>query len=254
MKTYKRKEFYLSTDVWTSGISCRSKTVLAFLSYCANREGKCFPSIARIAKECAVSPNTVRRALAELKEKGLLSIETRIVKSVSGCRQTSNLYILHTARGSPVPTFRKEEEISPPETEERGSAGSPEPKMAGASEPPSQSKEDELAETKLMDLLERLDLAGLYEEKHMGKALELAIRELWYSDGFRFKGERIPKERVRERLLELDVDAVDTAIDSIAAYEKSDPSAYMKACLYDAPLRSNALTASQIAEYRRMHG
>ncbi|MBO4563449.1 MAG: helix-turn-helix domain-containing protein [Clostridia bacterium] len=230
MNESKRIEFYLSSDIWRYDLSCKAKTVLAYLSYCANREGECFPSMSRIAKECAVCPNTARKGIKELADKGLIAITPRIVKAASGNRQTSNMYRLLTARAK-------------------------KPKKPVQAEPPKPAEgAGDLSEEKLNALIERLGIDKSYGDASAATALELAIRELWYEENFRFKGEPVPMRRIRERLLRLDTDALDGVLIALGAYDKTDPSAYLKACLYNAPLQSSAEITSQISEYRRGHG
>lgn len=230
----KRKEFYLSTDVWADELSCHAKSVLAYLSFCANTSGESFPSLRTIAKECSVCRNTARKGIRELQEKGMISIQPRMIVTVSGTRQTSNQYKLLTAKGERKP--KPAERLFYPTVE-----------------PAPERKEDTEGDGKLDELIERLELESIYRGDPTGKALELAIKELWYSTSFRFKGENIPQKLVRERLKALDVDAVESVIDSIGRYNKSDQAAYMKACIYNAPLKSSAAIASQIIEYKYEH-
>lgn len=243
MNENKRKEFYLSTDVWMSGLSCHAKAVLAYLSYCADKQGECFPSVRKIAEECSVCKNTVRKALCELENKGLVAITPRIVRSSVGNRQTSNMYLLLTERGKRKP-------LSPEAAKEK-----PAESPAAKEKPPENSAaaEDPEGEAELAALLDRLELRRLYGDTPLGKAMELAISELWRSDNFCFKGERIPKQLVRKRLSELDTDAMDQVTDAFGNYDKSDPAAFMKACIYNAPLKSSARQAANIIEYRAAH-
>jgi Helix-turn-helix domain len=63
-------------------LSGTEKSVLAYLAYRANDEtGECFPGQVLMAKECSLTDRSVRRALASLKEKGLLTSQRRFQNS-----------------------------------------------------------------------------------------------------------------------------------------------------------------------------
>lgn len=255
----KRKEFYLSTDVWDKGLSCSAKTVLAYLSYCANRAGECFPSIGRIASECSVCKNTARKAIGELKTRGLLTSRERIEKGKKGVVQRSNVYTLLTSRGLPEGYEPKEKENANANAKEPSpiskAAPEPTPGFVPAAAPAAvpQAWGDPLGDAELRLLLDRLDLRNIYAEGGMGKALELAITELWFSESFRYKGRSVPRAQVRYRLRELDVDALDTAIRSVLSQDYRDRPALLMACIYEAPLRSGVETALSIAEAEQEH-
>ena len=57
----------------------------------ANKDGKCWPAIKTIARELNLSPSTVKRALNDLCQAGLLTKETRWRENGG---LTSNLYRL----------------------------------------------------------------------------------------------------------------------------------------------------------------
>lgn len=259
----KRKEFYLSTDVWDKGLSCSAKTVLAYLSYCANRAGECFPSIGRIASESSVCKNTARKAIGELKTRGLLTSRERIEKGKKGVIQRSNVYTLLTSRG--LPEGYEPKENAKENANANANAKEPSPISKAAPEPAPgsvpaaapaavpQAWEDPLGDAELRLLLDRLDLRNIYAEGGMGKALELAITELWFSESFRYKGRSVPRAQVRYRLRELDVDALDTAIRSVLSQDYRDRPALLMACIYEAPLRSGVETALSIAEAEQEH-
>lgn len=69
-----------------------TKLVYAIIcSHADNRTNDAFPSVQTIAEKACCSEHTVRRAIKELRELGLLIVENRY--SEDG-RQTSNRYIL----------------------------------------------------------------------------------------------------------------------------------------------------------------
>ena len=222
MKTA-RKEFYVASEVFKKPLGSAARSVFMFLSCCANRDGECFPSIRRIANECGLCRNTVIRAISELVNAGLISRQTRITGSGAGLRQTSNLYRILAARGERKPA--------------------PQPVPDDKPKP---------CDDGLRELLERLDISGRYYDKPAAKAVEFAISELWYSENFRFKGERVPRSRVRERLRALDTEAIDSVMALLAeTASAADKPAYLKACVYNAPFGASAVTAAQIARFRK---
>ena len=93
-----RKEFYVVTSVFDKGLSSRAIAVYAYLSYCADKNGECFPAVKRIAYECKASCSTIRRALKELEEKGVISSTPRMMRAEEGGRQLTNLYRLLALR------------------------------------------------------------------------------------------------------------------------------------------------------------
>lgn len=235
MEGIKRKEFYVSTEIWDKDLSCIAKTVLTYLGFCSNRKGECFPSVAKIAEECGVCKNSVRKAIGELSEKGLLSVSARFKPGRYGIRNTSNLYELKYVREERRPLTKTTGGEKPEKAEEK----------------PPEMSEDERGETELKRLLDRLNISGLYEDKTEARAIELAISELWYSESFRFKGSSIPRSGVRSRLKQLDIDAIDSVMSTL---EKSaidcDATSFLKACIYNAPLAVSAETAAFLAGER----
>ena len=58
----------------------RAKSVYIYLADRANKNGECWPAIPTIAKELELSQSTVRRALQDLRNAGLLETELRYRK------------------------------------------------------------------------------------------------------------------------------------------------------------------------------
>lgn len=69
--------FWDSNAIFDLGLSCHAIVVRLYLARCAGEGRKSWPSIANIASHCSISRATVKRAIAELEEKGLLRKETR---------------------------------------------------------------------------------------------------------------------------------------------------------------------------------
>lgn len=78
---------------WAFEQECRdsfNKLVLVTIAKHADDKGQCFPSVARIAKLSNMSPRTVQRRIAELREDGFI----RVTMQGKGGKQKSNLYQL----------------------------------------------------------------------------------------------------------------------------------------------------------------
>ena len=259
-----RKEFYVVSEIWDMDLSCRARTVFAYLSYCSNRNGESFPSVARIAKECGMSENTARRKLNELIDKGFISSRPRMVKTINGNRQTSNVYRILLERGSrksaPKPPESAAEKKKAEKLPEAPAQAKPEapapaamnalPGMQPASAAPPAKKPEDDDEAGLERLLERLDLKRFSEDGYAARALEFAITDLWYAEQTKICGDLISKKRMRRRLKELDQDAIDDVMDSMGEEGIENKASYIKACLYNAPMRANARIAVQCAGLR----
>ncbi len=85
----------------------RSKPVLTVLAYHADENNQCFPGHSKLSKETGQSAATVKRAIQDLLEEGLISIEYR--HDADG-NPISNLYTLRlTASGQAEPTTAQDE-------------------------------------------------------------------------------------------------------------------------------------------------
>lgn len=71
-----RFSFLYETDLPHRAIS-----VYIYLKDRANKDGVCWPAIPTIARELKISPSTVRRALQDLRNEGLLKTEQRYRKN-----------------------------------------------------------------------------------------------------------------------------------------------------------------------------
>jgi len=235
----KRKRFYLNAAVWEKEISSAAFHVYGFLSWCANKDGSCYPSIAEIARRCHISQNTARRALRELEQTGLIQAQTQFTVTKSGKRrQTSNSYLLKHQIWKPL---------------DSNTAPSPCQFLQGMGanvEGEINHKEIDIKigissvglyeEKEITDILDGLSLYS-YENEHFAKAIELAIREMYYAENITVGGERIPQRRVRERLRYLDTSCIDHIHSRMRDYGANFQSAgkYLISCLYNAPMDFN---------------
>lgn len=102
LKDERRKNwFWDSNDIFSSDLSAYAKLVRLYLARCANGDRQAFPSYNRIAKDCGISRDTAKRAVAELEEKGW--VVKRLQKREDG-EHLSNVYHLC----DPPETVKKE--------------------------------------------------------------------------------------------------------------------------------------------------
>ena len=79
------------TNIYQADIPHRAISVYVYLQSRANKENTCFPSVATISADTKLSKSTVKRAIKELVQYGLLAIEHRFRKNGA---KSSNLYAL----------------------------------------------------------------------------------------------------------------------------------------------------------------
>ncbi len=78
-------------SIYQAELSHRAKAVLFYLKDHADSEGKCWPGIRKIAGDLGLSRSTVKRAMRELVEEGVVEKERRWRENGSF---SSNLYRL----------------------------------------------------------------------------------------------------------------------------------------------------------------
>ena len=78
-------------EIYQSELSHRARAVYMYLKDRSDKDSRCWPAIRTIAKELGLSRSTVKRALDDLCQAGLLVKEPRRREN-GGC--TSNLYRL----------------------------------------------------------------------------------------------------------------------------------------------------------------
>ncbi|MDD4413020.1 MAG: helix-turn-helix domain-containing protein [Oscillospiraceae bacterium] len=84
--------FPLPNEIFCLGLSSGGISVYSYLLYCEDRKTfQCYPSYKTIGSALKISKNTVRKYVAGLEEKGLITTEpTKILKS-NGMKQNGNL-------------------------------------------------------------------------------------------------------------------------------------------------------------------
>lgn len=78
-------------NIYREEVSSRAKTVYMYLKDRSNGEGECWPAIKTIARDTSMSVSTVKRALADLLQCGLLRKERRFRENRGN---TSNRYFI----------------------------------------------------------------------------------------------------------------------------------------------------------------
>ena len=67
--------------LYQSELLHRAVAVYLYLEDRSNKKGECWPSVKRMADDLKVSKSTIRRAIKDLKEEGLLTTEQRYRKN-----------------------------------------------------------------------------------------------------------------------------------------------------------------------------
>lgn len=89
-------QFYSFNRIFDIDVTAKSKLVYLYLCRMANSHAQCFPSRKTIAVACGFSVESVKRAMRELAENGLVCKEERFANTG---RQTSNLYSIMRQEG-----------------------------------------------------------------------------------------------------------------------------------------------------------
>jgi len=92
LKDQRRKNwFWDSNEIFSSDLSAYAKLVRLYLARCANGDRQAFPSYNRIAKDCGISRDTAKRAIAELEDKGWI---VKNIQIKDDGEHSSNIYSL----------------------------------------------------------------------------------------------------------------------------------------------------------------
>ncbi|MCL6479930.1 MAG: helix-turn-helix domain-containing protein [Peptococcaceae bacterium] len=83
--------FWDFNEVFSSDLSAYAKLVRLYIARCANQDRQAWPSYNRIAKDCGISRDTAKRAVAELEEKGWIR---KTFQKKEGGEYLSNVYHL----------------------------------------------------------------------------------------------------------------------------------------------------------------
>lgn len=235
-----RTRFYMNAGIWEKTISSSAFHVYAFLSWCADRSGACYPAVPEIARRCHISVTTVRKALRELREAGLVHSQTQHKPTKSGGRrQTANAYFLTAQIPHPPPS----DPAPAPSQIPWGMGSDPEGEINDKRESiKCASSIIPYEEQELNDILTGLNLDLYEDEDQYVNTIELTVREMYYRESVTVDGEQVPRERVRERLRQLDIHHLEAMRRRVGNHmpEMKSAGKYLMACIYNAPMDFNA--------------
>lgn len=89
----------LMAQVWELELESTEKLVLLAMADFANDEGRCYPSLSRVAQKCGRSSRQAWRIFSALREKML------IVPVEQGGGRHATVYIVHPENGRKLPQF-----------------------------------------------------------------------------------------------------------------------------------------------------
>ena len=98
--------FPLPKEIFSLSLSAAEIAIYAYLLFCEDRQTfQCWPSYRKIGEAVGLSPNTIRKHIRSLEERGLLITEPTTVTTNEGCKRNGNL--LFTIR--PIQTALQQE-------------------------------------------------------------------------------------------------------------------------------------------------
>ena len=227
----KRIVFHVSAVLFDLGLSCAAIAVFAYLSFCSNKDGLCFPSVKSVSRRCGISENTVRKAIRELIAAGILESQPSYTPARNGSRrQSANRYLITLPHCNGCTPARDE--------------GGPVQGLQGMASPaegeindkdifimryPSVGHNGELEE-----LIEHLEL-GLYDNQGFAAAVDDAIRYMFNTDSIMVSGRSVPRGQVRNILRQLTIDHIDHVQFKLADTTETitNSTAYLVSCIYN---------------------
>ena len=84
--------FPLPKEIFSLGLSAAEIAIYAYLLFCEDRQTfQCWPSYRKIGEAVGLSPNTIRKHIRSLEERGLLVTEPTMVTTKDGKTRNGNL-------------------------------------------------------------------------------------------------------------------------------------------------------------------
>lgn len=84
--------FPLPKEIFSLGLSAAEIAIYAYLLFCEDRQTfQCWPSYQKIGEAVDLSPNTIRKHIRSLEERGLLITEATMVATKDGKTRNGNL-------------------------------------------------------------------------------------------------------------------------------------------------------------------
>lgn len=255
----KRKTFYVNASVFDGSHSANAIAVYAYLSFCADKGGVCFPGMPAIGRHCGMTRNTVKKALDELVRDGMITSEITHRLSKNGrmlqCANRYRILSLPTdaarlppSNTDPLPgqnltphpsnsEGESPEKLNPPPSKIEGEINNNSKTITADVPSVAVSPFDMRDGTDVDEIFDRLYL-HLFDDQVFAQAVGQTIRRMYYAPYTKIDGERIENETVRERLKLLTVDHIDYVEKQIDARggEVVNGERYLAACLYHAPI------------------
>ena len=245
----KRKTFYVPAAIFEGDRSAYAVAVYAYLCFCADKSGVCFPGMNTIAQKCGLSRNTVKKAMNELEHCGLVRSETTRQRSRNGrMRQCVNRYFLgaiasHGAGNLPQKMTSPPSphdggpphQVTPPPSRDEGEINNNSKAIMG--DVPSVGMIPPTDTTELNAILEPLCL-DTYEDRTFAQSVKQAIRTLYDLPVLSVNGARLGTDAIRERLRLLTVDHIDFVEKQIRERSESvtNGERYLFSCILNAPV------------------
>ena len=252
----KRKTFYVPAAIFEGGHSAYAVAVYAYLCFCSDKQGVCFPGMETIAAQCGMARSTVKKALTELEECGMIRSEaTRQVSRSGKVRRGTNRYRLNDAPVSGVQDASSDgvppavSRCTPPPCD-----GGPLPRVTvdpppcGSGEINNNSK-DIMGDIPSVGIMSREDMTGLdailkplyldtFFDQVFAQSVKQAIKTMYGLPVLSVNGTKIENAAIRARLSMLTIDHIDYVeqqLDRLSG-EVTSGERYLMACIYNAPV------------------
>ena len=251
----KRKTFYVPAAIFEGGHSAYAVAVYAYLCFCCDKNGVCFPGMETIAAQCGMARSTVKKAMSELEQSGLIRSEATRQTSRSGkVRRGTNRYRINDAPVSGAQTSSDGvssavSRYTPPLCD-----GVPLPRAAVDPPPCDDGEINNNSKTIMGDvpsvgITARDDATGLdailkplyldsFFDRVFAQSVKQAIQTMYRMPSLSVNGVRLDNAAIRERLKLLTIDHIDyveSRLDRFAG-DVTSGERYLMACLYNAPV------------------
>ena len=245
----KRKTFYVAAAIFENVHTAYAVAVYAYLSFCADKQGVCFPGMETIAKHCGITRNTVKKAMNELEQCGLLRTETTHQVSKNGrVRQCTNRYRLSldlnrkdpphemtvsVSRDDPVPPHI----MTPPPSRDAGEINN-NSKITMGDVPSVGITGREATDRDGLDaIFEKIHLDCFFDQV-FAQSVKQTIERMYESPHITVNGQKVERDAVRERLKLLTIDHIDFIEAQLDEHggEVTHGERYLMSCIYNAPV------------------
>lgn len=275
-----KRDFFIGQNmIFDLEISEHAKITYLYLCRCADDEGQSFPSYNTIASRCSFSRSTALRAIQDLQEIGLLSVENRKVRKHGKLTNTSNLYVLYDSPNEGVVSHRHHPSVTqtPPLVSEghhpsvtqtprtipnqknlviintqsvSHRADEISDKKENQPIEPTTDRQTEFENIKLF-FEERLSFGDLRRSHRQDKSLdeiELNILEMYFNEYTTIKGEKKPQGIVRSALMKLTYWHIEEILIKYKnlTVKITNPKAYMQTMIYNIAFESDLAITNQV--------